>query len=182
MKRNNPSKAQLRRDNERLQRAAKRANDAKVDAWTQVRAAQRQRDLALQILSEISPDMAKLLTRPDLLPLDQPGLEMVRMPARFDAARLLRQIEGWAYQPNRMIEHWLTRMRMEVEYNHELQCHVLCFRMRRPRSKDSLAWQWAFDDVVAERCPSAVRYMVMHAAERLASELEAKMEMGGRRG
>ncbi len=55
-----------------------------------------------------------------------------------------------------------------------------CFRMRRPRGKDSLAWQWAFDDVVAERCPSVVRYMVMHAAERLAAELEAKM--GGGRG
>ena len=180
MKKTNPSKAQLRRHNERLQRAAKRANDAKVDAWTQVRAAQRQRDLALQILSEISPDMAALLTRPDLLPLDQRGLEMVRMPPRFDAARMLRTIEARAYEPNRLIEHWLTRMRMEVEYNHELQCHVLCFRMRRPRGKDSLAWQWAFDDVVAERCPSAVRYMVMHAAERLASELEAKI--GGRRG
>lgn len=104
MKKTNPSKAQLRQDNERLQRAAKRANDAKVDAWTQVRAAQRQRDLALQILSEISPDLAALLTRPDLLPLDQRGLEMVRMPPRFDAARMLRTIEARAYEPNRLIE------------------------------------------------------------------------------
>ena len=180
MKKTNPSKAQLRRDNERLQRAAKRANDAKVDAWTQVRAAQRQRDLALQILSEISPDLAALLTRPDLLPLDEPGLEMVRMPPRFDAARMLRTIEARAYEPNRLIEHWLTRMRMEVEYNRELACHVLCFRMRRPRGQYSLAWQWTLDDMIAERSPTAMRQMILHAAERLASELDAKM--GGRRG
>ena len=180
MKKRNPSKAQLRRDNERLAQAAKReAADAKT-ARAQMLAADRQCQMALRILTELQPDLAKLIVHPTWLPPD-PGLERILSQQPPNMERLLEAYAEPSRMPNQYVEHWLTRMRFWCEdHRPEDGRQLLVFRMRRPRGKDTLGGVYAFDDDLIERSPTALREMILHLAERLADDLAAKI--GGGRG
>lgn len=180
MKNLNPSKAQLRRDNARLQQAAKReAADAKK-ARAHMLAVERQCATALRILTELQPDLAMLIVHPMGLPPD-PGLERLFSEQPPSMERLLSAYATPTGIADSYVEHWLTRMRFWCEaHRPEQGRQVLCFRMQRPRGKDTLGWQYAFDDVLLDRSPTALREMILHLAERLAADLAAKI--GGGRG
>lgn len=180
MKNLNPSKAQLRRDNARLQRAAQReATDAKK-ARAHMLAAERQCATALRILTELQPDLAKLIVHPTGLPPD-PGLERILSEQPLSVERLLSAYASPSWMPDQYVEHWLTRMRFWCEaHRPEQGRRMLCFRMQRPRGKDTLGWQYAFDDQLISRSPTALREMILHLGERLAADLAAKI--GGGRG
>lgn len=180
MNRKTPSKAQLRRANERLQRAAKREHADADRARDAMLASDRMRDNALQLLGEIAPDLLNLLVRPTYLKSD-PGLPVVRSYPRMRMSyrALLRGLPP--AEQERCIDHWITRMRLEIKYLPELyNQRMVCFRMQRPKGKDSLAWMQAFDDRLIDHSPTGLRWMIMGMAERLCDELEQKI--GGGRG
>lgn len=181
MNRKNPSKAQLQRANERLQRAAKREHADADRARDAMLASDRMRDNALQLLGEIAPDLLNLMVRPTYLKPD-PRLPVVRSYPRMRMSHrdLLRGLPP--AEQERCIDHWITRMRFEIESNPERYdgCRMLCFRIQRPKGKDSLAWMHAFDDRMIDHSPTGLRWMIMGMAERLCDELEQKI--GGGRG
>ena len=175
MKKTNPSKAQLRRDNARLHRAAARHADDAKSARAHMLAADRQCHTALRILTELQPDLAKLIVHPLGLPPD-PGLERILSEQPPSMERLLEAYAAPSRMPDQYVEHWLTRVRFWCEaHRPEDGLRMLVFRMQRPKGEDALGWQYAFDDRLLARSPTALREMILHMAGQLADELAAKI-------
>lgn len=178
-----PTKAQLQRSNAALKRKAEAAaaqsnaiSKANTEAVARAEGAkiraERQRDMVLQILTEVQPELADLLVREARLQFD-PGFQVIRRPHLPPISTL---IDAAAYcQPNFVLEHFITRARMWVETEQPRGRRLLCFRLQRPPGKDTLAWQHAFDDEICHRSPTAIRWMIKDAAERLCAELTAKL-------
>lgn len=174
-----PTKAQLQRSNAALERKAEAAAArSKTSTETVARAegakirAERQRDMVLQILTEVQPELADLLVREARLQFD-PGFQVIR---RSHMPPISAFINAAAYrEPSFVLEHWITRARMWVEAEQPRGRRLLCFRLQRPPGKDTLGWQHAFDDEICHRSPTAMRWVIMNMAERLCQELAAKL-------